>query len=72
VRIDRKARKGKTVTLVEGFVGSAAELAALGKRLKKHCGCGGSAKDGVIQIQGEQALQVANKLEALDYGVRRR
>ena len=72
VRIDRQARKGKTVTLIEGFVGPAAALNALAKTLKKHCGCGGSAKAGVITIQGEKAQQVVAELSQQGFGVRRR
>jgi translation initiation factor 1 len=52
VRLDRKHRGGKTVTLVEGFVGSADDLKALAKMLKSKCGVGGSQKDGEIIIQG--------------------
>lgn len=58
VSIDRKQRKGKSVTLVEGFIGSDDDLKALGKLLKSKCGVGGSAKDGEIIIQGEDKEKV--------------
>ena len=48
VRIDRRQRAGKQVTLVEGFVGNSADLSALAKTLKTKCGVGGTAKDGEI------------------------
>jgi translation initiation factor 1 len=53
VKLDSKQRAGKVVTLVDGFVGTNDDLEALGKQLKTKCGTGGSAKDGVIIIQGD-------------------
>lgn len=61
VKIDRKQRKGKEVTLVTGFVGTEDDLKDLGKALKQKCGVGGSVKDGEIIIQGN-VIQ-----KALDY-----
>ncbi|MFL5741715.1 MAG: translation initiation factor [Flavisolibacter sp.] len=54
IRLDKKQRGGKTVTLVEGFSGTEEDLQDLGKKLKNFCGTGGSAKDGEIIIQGDQ------------------
>ena len=67
VRLDRKQRKGKTVTLVEGFVGSNEELETLTKTLKTKCGVGGSAKDGDIILQGEFKEKVVELLKQLGY-----
>jgi translation initiation factor 1 len=53
VSLDRKRRKGKTVVLIENFVGKKEDLEDLAKQLKNHCGVGGSAKDGEIIIQGD-------------------
>ena len=53
VKLDSKQRAGKIVTLVEGFSGTIDDLEALGKQLKTKCGTGGSAKDGLIIIQGD-------------------
>ncbi len=53
VQLDKKQRGGKVVTLITGFVGTEADLQALGKLLKTKCGGGGSAKDGEILVQGE-------------------
>lgn len=61
VKIDKKHRGGKVVTLVQGFVGSPEDLKELGKMIKTKCGVGGSQKDGEIIIQGdfkEKAYQI--------------
>ena len=52
VIIDSKQRGGKTVTLVQGFIGKEDDLKELGKLLKNKCGVGGSIKDCEIIIQG--------------------
>jgi translation initiation factor 1 len=71
VLIDRKQRKGKSVTLIEGFVGSEEDLNELARLLKNKCGVGGSAKDGEILIQGEVREKVMDILVAAGYNVKR-
>ncbi|MBN1143161.1 MAG: translation initiation factor [Bacteroidales bacterium] len=51
--LESKGRKGKTVTLVKGFVGKTDDLEALAVEIKKSCGTGGSVKDREIVIQGD-------------------
>jgi translation initiation factor 1 len=51
------------VTLIEGFVGSKADLENLGKELKSYCGTGGSAKDYQVLIQGDVRKKAAEFLQ---------
>lgn len=71
VGIDRRNRAGKTVTLVSGFKGSADDLTALGKTLKTKCGCGGSAKDGEILLQGDLRDKAVAILSSMGYNAKR-
>lgn len=58
VRLDTKQRAGKAVTTVEHFIGKEEDLDELGKQLKNFCGTGGSVKDNVAIIQGDQREKV--------------
>ncbi|MEH6565022.1 MAG: translation initiation factor Sui1 [Halopseudomonas sp.] len=71
VRRETKGRGGKTVTTVTGVLLGADELKALAKRLKNRCGCGGSVKDGIIEIQGDKAELLAELLTAEGFKVKR-
>ena len=71
VSIDRRARAGKQVTLVSGFVGSSDDLAALARTLKTKCGVGGSAKDGEIIIQGDWRDRIVTLLKSMGYNAKR-
>lgn len=67
VKLDSKQRAGKVVTLVEGFIGTIDDLEALGKQLKTKCGAGGSAKDGLILVQGDYREKVVTWLKEWGY-----
>ena len=66
-RVDIKrttaGRGGKTVTLVTGFIGiGLPEKEQLAKKIRTACGCGGTVKDGDIEIQGDQRETIARIL----------
>lgn len=70
ISLDSKQRKGKTVTLVQNFIGKTEDLEILAKLLKTKCGVGGSAKDGEIVIQGDFKQKIKELLEKEGYKVK--
>jgi len=70
VRVFREkgGRGGKIVTVVRGL--PAADASPVAKDLKRHCGSGGAAKDGVVEIQGDHREKVAARLENQGYRVK--
>ena len=69
VRRETAGRKGKGVTTITGVPVSDDELKALAGKLKKRCGVGGSAKDGVIELQGDHRDTVVEVLRKEGYDV---
>jgi translation initiation factor 1 len=69
VRRETAGRRGKAVTTVSGVPVGDDELKALAGRLKKRCGVGGSAKGGVIELQGDHRHVVVEVLRAEGYDV---
>lgn len=72
VRLSRetKGRKGKGVTLITGLPLAEGELKALAKELKQLCGTGGSIKNGIIEIQGDQQNSLQLALQTKGYKVK--
>ena len=71
LRLDKKGRGGKAVTVVFDLPGHPDYFLSLIKKLKAHCGTGGALKDGRMEIQGEQRDKVQAYLEQMGFTVRR-
>lgn len=73
VRVSRetKGRKGKGVTLITGIPLDDKQLKAYAKLLKAKCGTGGTVKDGVVEIQGDQRDILVPLLEQKGWTVKR-
>jgi len=71
VSIER-LKGGKMATVISNFIGSEPDLENLGKQLKTKCGVGGTVKDGLIMIQGEQRDKVMGFLGTMGYKTKRK
>jgi translation initiation factor 1 len=70
LRVEKKGRGGKTVTVVYDLPKNGAFLEELSRHLKRSCGTGGAAGDGVIELQGDLRERVRPVLERLGYHVK--
>lgn len=70
IQREKKGRAGKTVTVVRDLQLTPEDLAALARQLKERCGCGGTVRDGNIEMQGDQRERVAAELQKLGYRVK--
>jgi translation initiation factor 1 len=71
VRLDRKGRSGKSVTVIEGLQLSAQESEKLLKQFKAKLGTGGTVKDGSLEIQGDHCDAVITELARIGYKPKR-
>jgi translation initiation factor 1 len=62
LRMERKGRGGKTVTVVDGLPQNAAFLKDLCQELKRACGTGGAVIDGTVELQGDLRERVRESL----------
>jgi translation initiation factor 1 len=70
LRREIKGRGGGTVIVISGITLNPDALKELAGELKKRCGCGGTIKDGVIEIQGDHRDTLLRELEARGYRVK--
>ncbi len=70
VVLDRKGRKGKTVTLVTGLQHNPGTMLEIARLLKERCGTGGTVKEGNIELQGDQRERAGMELERMNYIVK--
>ena len=71
VKLETAGRKGKAVTVVRGMPLAPDALVVLAKELKARCGVGGTAKDGVIELQGDHVERVLAALQERGQRVKR-
>ncbi len=73
IRVGRETsgRGGKGVSVITGLPLPQAQLEELAKQLKKRCGCGGTVRNGVIEIQGDQRDLLVAELIRLGYPAKR-
>lgn len=64
-------RKGKPITIIEGYTGADSDFKMLAKELKTTLGVGGSFKNEQIIIQGDYRNQIMEMLKAKGFKVKR-
>ena len=70
LRLEKKGRGGKTVTLLEGFTRRHEELMGLAREIKSACGTGGTVKEGRVEIQGDFRASIASFLQKQGFPVK--
>lgn len=71
IRLDRKARSGKSVTLIEGLIMPQQEIEALLKQIKAKLGTGGAVRETSLEIQGDHCGILMHLLENMGYRAKR-
>lgn len=70
LRLERRA-SDRVVTVVTGLPGTAAQVADLARELRTVCGAGGTAREGAVELQGDQREKAAAALAARGLRVKR-
>lgn len=69
MQIEKKGRKGKSVTVISNYIGPKADMEQLARSLKSYCGVGGTVKNNTIEIQGDMRNKIREKLISLGYRI---
>jgi len=68
IRVRLEKRKwGRAMTIIDGLDDGCTDLNELAKKLKTICACGGTAKNGMVMLQGDQREKVKELLIELGY-----
>ena len=70
LRLEKKGRGGKTVTVVYDLPQNAEFLRELAQELKRACGTGGAVADNTVELQGDLRDRVREFLEKKGYVVK--
>lgn len=70
LRLEKSGRGGKTVTVVYDLPRNEAFLKDLAQELKRACGTGGTAGDGLVELQGDQRERIRAALTAKGFTVK--
>lgn len=61
LRISRERRRSSVVSVITGL--DEREIGSVAKELKKLCGSGGTAKNGLVEIQGDHRDRIVEFFE---------
>ena len=70
LRMEKKGRGGKMVTVVDGLPNNADFLKELSQELKRACGTGGASGEGFVELQGDLRDRVRELLTKKGYVVK--
>jgi len=64
-----KRRYGKMMTIIEGIDSHDLDMSSLITQLKSKCACGGTIKEGKVELQGDHRDKVKKELEKMGFTV---
>jgi translation initiation factor 1 len=70
LRVEKKGRAGKAVTVVDGLPNNATFLKELAQELKRACACGGGTGHGYLELQGDLRDRVRDLLRQKGFVVK--